>query len=51
MRNFIKDTWLAGLMLFGFLKSKNNNTKAVEVIAEDYHPKPSDSSEESTTND
>lgn len=38
MRKFIKDTWLAGLMLFSFLKIKKGETKAVEVIAEDYNP-------------
>lgn len=51
MKNLIKDTWLAGLMLFGFLKSQGNNTKAVEVIAEDHHPDKSDSTEKSTKNE
>ena len=51
MKNLIKDTWLAGLMLFGFLKSRGNKTKAVEVIAEDHHPNKSASTEKSTTNE
>lgn len=37
MRNFIKDTWLAGLMLFSSLLGKKNSSKTIEVNAEDYH--------------
>ena len=51
MRNLIKDTWLAGLMLFIFLKNKGTKTRAVDVIAKDHHPDKSDSTEKSILNE
>jgi len=48
MKNLIKDTWLAGLMLFSSLLGKKNNTKAVEVHAEDLHPSVDNSTEKTT---
>jgi len=51
MKNLIKDTWLAGVMLFGSLLGKQNNTKTVEVHAEDLHPSADNSTAKTTKNE
>lgn len=37
MKNLIKDTWLAGVMLISSILGKKKKTKSVEIHAEDYH--------------